>query len=136
MDPATLETYLLRFQGNFSRLFILVISPLFLFSLSQIRQSEEVASNGRYCFGQSGQQKSPDEVISEQKLERAPSHLSRELLYFPFVPCTVYFSFWFLLSTSLDLSVLPGGFPDMSGDLWLHNHIGKETLTTGEQLPV
>ena len=70
-----------------------------------------------------------DEVTSEQTLEQAPSHLSRGNCYtFSFVPCIVSFSFRFLPSTSLDPSVLPGGFPDTSGDLWPSNHIDKEKL--------
>lgn len=52
------------------------------------------------------------------------------------VPCIVSFSFQFLLSTFFSLSLLSGGFPHMSGDLWPSGHIEKETLKADGQLPV
>lgn len=64
------------------------------------------------------------------------SSIGGKLLYFSFVPCIVSFSFQFLLSTFFSLSLLSGGFPHMSGDLWLRGHIEKETLKADGQLPV
>lgn len=70
MDPATLETLLLQFQGNFFRLFILVIFPLYFCSLFlKLGRVRRWRVTGDTVLDRVASRSLSDEVTSEQKLE-------------------------------------------------------------------